>query len=152
MASVSLSTIISVSGLLTLYVLSRNVEFYLPHPVQWPLTNKGGNKSFPPLSKVRFSRTFNYLMKGTHCILTCLKLKITASTCAWWNTKYLNLEYSLAYGVEAVIFRVLQSCSNFVYNWWWRCEFRVQTSDMSSKKNAANRKFLTGILCNNNTK
>jgi hypothetical protein len=35
-ASASLSTIISVSGLLTLYVLSRNAEFYLPHPVQWP--------------------------------------------------------------------------------------------------------------------
>jgi hypothetical protein len=79
-----------------------------------PFTNKGVNKSFSPLSKVRSSRAFNYMMKGTHCIHTCLKLRITLRISTWWKTEYLNSEYSLAYRVEVVIYRALQSCSNFV--------------------------------------
>lgn len=106
-ASASLSTTISVSGLLTLYVLSTNAEFIYHNRFNDPFTNKGMNKSFSPLSKVRSSRTFNYLMKGTHYILGCLKVRIISiCICRWWNTEYLNFEYSLAFRLDVVILRV----------------------------------------------
>jgi len=105
-ASASLSTTINVSGLLTLYVLSTNAEFIYHIRFNDPFTNKGTNKSFSPLSKVRSSRTFNYLMNGTHYILGCLKVRIILSICRWWKTEYLNFEHSLAFRLEIVIFRV----------------------------------------------
>jgi len=45
-------------------------------------------------------------MNGTHYILEFLKVKITLSVCRWWNKEYLNFEYSLAFRMEVVIFRV----------------------------------------------
>jgi hypothetical protein len=96
-----------------------------------PLKNKGVNKSFSTLSKVRSSRTFNYLMNSIHYILGCLKVRITLSISTWWNTEYLNFEYSLAYRLEAVIFRALQSCSNFAYN---RKEMRILRANIRCDK------------------